>query len=654
MNTTDKDLLELSGKFAYIDKKLEIDSVIETESGNRFIVIDVAEGDETKNGLNAITVKNEATGEISIIYVGTDWDQPEDVATNIAIAGGNNPEQMEDAIIYYDKIKAINGSVDHVGGNSLGGAVANTVGIARAVDGIIVVTLNPAPTVKDFPYNKNGRNYVGISDVLTRLLKGMGMYDTRIPGEKIEFESGANSILASMISNNHTGYGERYSIHNMVPFSVWGDNIVLREGGGRGKRIKINAITMRRLSDALQKHIHEMQIIIQSELDPVYEIIKMEGNKIDNRTMDLNQQFETLFKTLSEGTIEGILDEAKTMVEKAQQDAKFFSFIGVDQLANIVNVQIPSILHKISKIYVPKLFEGVDNGFVDGFVEVLENHHETIDKNLHVMIKRWKYFADATSEIHLIFEEVDRGVVSLFNGAKSNVNVPTPQATWPNEGMEVSKHMEMVASAVSEKREMLETNFKKFSSNITQELEHLIFNAISSLGNIEHLLWVNSQNLAVKIENAEVNKNSLEMQKVWDEDLREYTAVDNTIELTQVKGDLETLYKEYGDSEGTRVMIKDTFLPIVKDAQNKIGPLLEQFKPEIKQALFNETSYGEIQQRCTFSCNGIGNLKLIFQDIEYNLQENEAEGITVLMDKAYSIHSGLQTLQDQLKIVSVG
>nr|WP_079708950.1 hypothetical protein [Paraliobacillus ryukyuensis] len=92
----DADLFELAGYQAYLkhDKK---DYIIVNESTYRVINTN----DNTSNGLDALTVQNLDNKEITVVYVGTDKDQPEDILTDAQLLSDMAVPQLEDAKDYF-------------------------------------------------------------------------------------------------------------------------------------------------------------------------------------------------------------------------------------------------------------------------------------------------------------------------------------------------------------------------------------------------------------------------------------------------------------------------------------------------------------------------------------------------------------------------
>ncbi|GAE94920.1 hypothetical protein JCM21714_4120 [Gracilibacillus boraciitolerans JCM 21714] len=175
-NTHDKDLVELAGFHAYLGyDKFDLININDSWYEVKNIKAD------TVTGLNAITIKNldNNNNEHIVVFVGTDVKQLEDVKTDIFLLSDTNVPQLEAAKLYYEEMDKKYG-VDSVTGNSLGGALANRVGVE--FPHVRTVTYNPALLPKhqveaDKDYD-NITNYFGEYDILSGSLISLGLDDT--------------------------------------------------------------------------------------------------------------------------------------------------------------------------------------------------------------------------------------------------------------------------------------------------------------------------------------------------------------------------------------------------------------------------------------------------------------------------------------------
>ncbi|WLR41520.1 hypothetical protein LC087_11530 [Bacillus carboniphilus] len=115
----DTDLVELAGFHAY--KEYEEDRIFKV-NGKDFRKINTRY--DGINGLDALTVQNVTTNEITVVYVGTDTSQKADLITDVQLLSEQTPAQITDTRKYYNEMDELFkdvGSVTSVTGNSLGG-----------------------------------------------------------------------------------------------------------------------------------------------------------------------------------------------------------------------------------------------------------------------------------------------------------------------------------------------------------------------------------------------------------------------------------------------------------------------------------------------------------------------------------------------------
>jgi len=122
--THDKDLVQLAGYHEY--KRYENPKKIEVD-GKKFKVIDTIYG--TDSGLDALTVQNVKSGELTIVYVGSQQIKEDWLGTNAKLLSDTPPAQIEAAQKYFDDVTKEFGEVSSVTGNSLAGASANSVAV---------------------------------------------------------------------------------------------------------------------------------------------------------------------------------------------------------------------------------------------------------------------------------------------------------------------------------------------------------------------------------------------------------------------------------------------------------------------------------------------------------------------------------------------
>ncbi|WP_406686151.1 SA1320 family protein, partial [Rossellomorea vietnamensis] len=312
----DKNLVQLAGQEAYKKPKRDTELYV---NDVEFIVVDTHYGDLT--GLDALTVVNTDTDEVSIVYVGTDAgadNGKQDLLTDAQLLSDLTLPQLEAAQEYYNKMNKKYeslGGVKSVTGNSLGGPLANSVAIAHPE--VKSVTLNAALLPKgmadpDKSYD-NITNYFTNYDVLTGTLIALNL-DSRIPGKRYDISTGIPETGEgfNILINNHTGYieGGKYEIgqpgspghgyiydeadaHIMT--SIWTGEPLY---GGHSDRIEINRDNLNLLAQAMGGDVLTRLRQAQEYLTHSEEIAQHEGDRYSERLSRLQMIFENSFENM--------------------------------------------------------------------------------------------------------------------------------------------------------------------------------------------------------------------------------------------------------------------------------------------------------------------------------------------------------------------
>ena len=107
--TNDSDLVELGGYHAYNNFD-DIDEL--TVNGKEFLIIDTIYNPES--GFKALTVENYQSKEISVVYVGSKPNVQDWILTNPMLLSDTPPQQIQDAIDYYDWVNDNVGEVSSI------------------------------------------------------------------------------------------------------------------------------------------------------------------------------------------------------------------------------------------------------------------------------------------------------------------------------------------------------------------------------------------------------------------------------------------------------------------------------------------------------------------------------------------------------------
>lgn len=656
MSRSDVDLLELGGYWAYKYKQLVINQKIVVNQ-KEYTVIDIHDN-ENGNGLEAITVID-GEGQVSIIYVGTNPDQLEDRQTDAGLLTQGTPEQFLDAVKYYEemeqKIREHNAiyntkyEIKYVGGNSLGGGLANYV--ASRFPGLFSVTLDPAPLPYGIEPGVNAINYVANTSPLFLASKAAGLIPGRFPGQFVFVEYGIFSLF--MLTQNHLGYnGEAVGdlrgegIDDILPFSIWGGGII-PSGGVCLSKININSETLEQLVNSLGHRMEKIKSQLIQQLDPVYEEIKFEKSRIVDRidvTLNETDEITRLFF----GTIVNVsehITNMKTIVNGIGVETANIPALG-ELGAAIIDIGQWKVIHGI-----PKMVEDSTSGFTDGFVEKLEKHHEVIDENLHIMLERWSYVAEAAKMIKQQFSALDEAIKSrIGSGDMRSGDIPIPSIERPTRKMVESVVFKDVRSAIDSKKAQLDENFAMFNFDFTNLLRNIIriinacFLAIkpaikntknqhkNNISGLKHSIGLLNTNYA-----GETDPDKIEEK---DNKKAEFSSeITNSENIVTEMDRLLNLIAELQD--------------VIKVQKNNIPKLLPEFKPYFNHLLFSNTKYGNIQMQIQASLYLINNGKLMFDEIWQRIAATECQGIEDLRIEAKATKDMLSALEEQLKIVAI-
>src|SRR5690625_87144 len=457
----DKDLIQLAGYHAY---QMYEDPTTIKVNGKEFEVIDTEYGTET--GLDALTVRNVENGELIVVFVGSDQIKGDWIETNANLIGEAEPAQLVEAKEYFKDVEERIGIVSSVTGNSLGGALANTVAIKYPH--VNSVTLNPAmlpgEVVTLGQEYANITNYQTKYDVLTHAQESINRGD-RIPGENYNINGGLP--LFSEITPNHKGYGSKDKngefiieigsngepghgvIHvgadSHIVTSVWtGESL----HSDTSVLININTDDLLRLSDAVKEDISGRLLLADEYIANAISIVDDESSKFNERVTalqenlleQLDEAFDNpIFKGVT-GTGEAIIDVIDLLIELLDlaennllplnsllnsAPAEFIEFVfsvdisvqalfdpARDHLEEIQE-DISEFIRKVEEVVdddIPAAFRGVKNTFVDAVVGELDAHYSIVQRNKDAVLQQIEDYGGQVKSIADIMQAQDEEV----------------------------------------------------------------------------------------------------------------------------------------------------------------------------------------------------------------------------------------------------
>ncbi|MCZ0704460.1 hypothetical protein J2T56_002946 [Natronobacillus azotifigens] len=99
--TSDQDLVQMAGYHAYRElNKYHRFYVNDTDYRVLDVIVD------TETGLDALTVRNMINEEVTVVYVGTDKNQTQDIITDIQLLSDMDVPQLKAAQAYFDEMNA--------------------------------------------------------------------------------------------------------------------------------------------------------------------------------------------------------------------------------------------------------------------------------------------------------------------------------------------------------------------------------------------------------------------------------------------------------------------------------------------------------------------------------------------------------------------
>ncbi|EIR9713100.1 hypothetical protein LYY07_001769 [Listeria monocytogenes] len=656
LKTSDVDLIELSGKWVYKHPG-ELSNI--NVNGTKY---EVRAGEYNKaSGLDYMVVENVASGEISMIFEGTQGTQ--DFLTDGTLPGSIPNTQLREADAAYKK-ESQKYNIKNVAGNSLGGGLSNYV--ASKNDSLRSVTYNPAILPKG-TYDKNNpriTNYLSEYDPLTLGERGMG-YGNRLPGESHILQN--NVPWLQTILSNHTGYDDAGVTVNgknipidadaYLPVGIWSGQVLT--GGGNGQKIDMNPDNIRILANSLRTRMMEQIKRGQFYLDTAVDLVNNEGNHLDNRTTSLQETFDNL---LAEGEFGGIITSLANYAEfrDEMEKAKPVSYAAIDfmqrvrtlpilgEVLDVVSgsffhaldllVDIPALVNdlalrtedmmdQVSKIKmqaIPELFKGINDQYLsDAMVTELKEHYKILDENKDLVVKQILTFSSQVTYVSNELEKADK----LLSATQKVQSVGAPPATQAY----VLKESKALKDGMGKKQRLLDRNFRDFSAKTT----NLLMPILSSIRSITNQL---KQVIKSAIRYLEDLQTGLSMVKIPFTD-RDYQLKEELREYIRKLQEILLTVRGVGSA--------------VKDMESNLEHVLAIYRPYIDTGLFEGTKFQDVILLNKAATNIFHSAELIFGDIKHQLSGNTSAAISALDKVAVQTSNNMKSLLEQAKRGSI-
>lgn len=661
LKTSDLDIIELSGKIVY-EEPQPGDYINLNGIKNSYEVKEGKYG--TKSGLDYMIVENTKTGEVGMVFQGTQGqkDGGRDIITDATLPGNIPDAQLLAADEAYKEMSE-KYDIKYVGGNSLGGGLSNYVASNNDVKS---VTYNPAilPDGEYAQKNPDITNYMSEYDPLTLGERSAG-YLSRLPGKNVIVNN--NMPLFATLVSNHTGYSESIKIDGeeilidadaYLPVGVWSGAVLT---GGKEHKIDVNPENMKILAEAMVSKMKGQITTAQSHVDHAVDIVEREGAKLDDRKETLTVSFDALLGQDALGKImtftsqyELVRDEIEKInpvgvkaldalqrIRSTPVISDIFdfisthSFLGAFSLLMDLPLLVGDTLMKLDDLIlqvnalkkqaIPKLFQGIDNEFFDdGMVAELKAHYKIIDENKEVVTHQIVTFGTQVTYVSTELEKADK----LLTATQQMERVAAPPAT-SDFTLQESKALQ---DGMGKKQKLLDDNFRKFRDAATSSLDPLITSLGSTLNQLN--MTVGEAYTIVK-----TVRSGLDYVKV------PFTDIDDNM-----RAGLDA-FIEF--AEPYQVMVESLIQATRSLRGGGLSAVLEAYRPYIDTALFEGTQFQNVIALNKVSVNIYESAKMVFEDIKYQLSDNKAAAVEALDKLADKVVINLVILLDQLKRGSI-
>ena len=679
-DTNDKDLVELAGYHSYVH--YDIDEIFKVNE-KKFRVLDTIYN--TDSGLDALTVQNVKTKELTVVFVGSEQMDTDWIGTNTKLLSDAPPVQVQEAKAYFDQVNKEIGEVSSVSGNSLAGALTNAVGIDNP--GVKAVTLNPAilPAGMVDPDKEyaNITNYYSKFDFLTGTEETIEMGD-RIPGRKYGINNGVPSF--SMLGSNHTGYikqdanGE-YKLeigiegetgHGFVHVGA-DDHIVtsLWTGeplyGSQSERIEINQDNLILLSQGIRDHVKGPISKVRDYVGKSVDIVHAENENFNQRVTALQGAFQQKFEELAgEPVFMGIastgfimkacIDELIRLLDQAEEKCSILNNILNSKPVEIVEY-ITSINLSVEALFdtpkdylkqlkinvddlvasaeniisneIPELFKGGKDLFVDAVVGELEAHYTILEKNNESMYKQLQDY-----------ERQVQDIANTFHNKDSSLAGAIQTSTSPSEGIDpVQKTARITLEA---------SPYLKVGMKIKEIQVQMAHNKINSLGMsvlFPTLIGVKTVITLIEaaLEGIILTVNAVLTVGLYGNPVGLLVSVFTDYEQkvkTAVQEVLEPIEEMETSIEGIRLGLSRMIFHLPE--------MLNNFKPYIDTAIFEPGRFSDVRLYNVSALAILDDMEVLFEDITFQLSGEKAIAIEATLEISKNILENLQFLKEQV------
>lgn len=697
-STSDSNLVRLAGYHAYLEHdKNELFRINETRYRVRNIHF------EPRTGLDALTVENLETNEFIIVYVGTNAEQIQDLITDAYLLSDKPVPQLVAAQRYYERMDAKYG-VNTVTGNSLGGALANSVAVKYP--DVRSVTYNPAllpahmiDEGKDYD---NITNYIGEFDILTGTIFSLGL-GNRIPGKKHEIYNGipggavnenGEAVRLGTIGSNHTGFlrvggDQHYTIRtegqpghgqiqiaadeHIVP-SIWSDLPVYES---KSYQIAITPENLNALALGLEGKVLERLNTVHNYLNKTKEIIDDEAAKRHIRIRKMQTAFEGI---VVEEIGDSIFEDITWMGEKLKANISYFR-----KLLDVIETQnqsltsilgtVPSLLTDF--IYIPK--SSLNRVDVSTLIQKAREELDTFEHGIDVLTN---YFRRMIEKVipSLLNAGIKVGASKLYDTVVEEMKAHFEIVIDNNQ--KLMNQIETYKKNVKHTANHFEETDQKLADNIAGQKHNLSKTTRGHQLDSTHLIPSPYLNSTFNLKKIQLESSFLSLNtnvKRWIipivEDLHNLIlAFEKTLESisiavklaprlffrSSIPTRLVAAFTDFDDKVINKVDAIMVPLDILESRiegvrlglyrlKNNMPVILKRFRPYIEHAIFNNDRFGDVY---LYNRSAIALLKetdLLFDDMNHQLAKEKAKAILELLKNGKMIDKNNSILQEQIQ-----
>ncbi|MCL1630784.1 hypothetical protein M3N64_02290 [Sporolactobacillus sp. CPB3-1] len=676
--TSDKDLVKIAGFYAYKEYKVGTEIWIQ---GHEYVIRNKV---KDKTGLNAIVIKNLKTSEYTVVFQGTQVKGKygmHDMITDIQLLGSTEPEQVKAARAYFDRMNKKYG-VHSVCGNSLGGALANSVAVHHK--NVRAVTLDPAilpeGMVKADREYPNVTNYFTKYDGLTRGELGLNLGD-RFPGRIYQINSGV-PYFSRAFASNHVGYngedpqtieigkkGEpgygtiEIAADEHIVTSIWTGEPLY---GGSSGRIKINKASLDTLADALKSQVLARLKRASDYIQNANEIVAAEKAQRAHRLAKLEKQFESiledgfgnspLFKGMAAGgyMIQSVLDHLQQQLLNIDvcvrsiehtifsPPAKITQFVSVKGLglSGLIDQALRSVhdlrhhfdqlsrnTSRIVKQDLPRLIANETTGAADAVVDAFYKHEVIVGKHHKTLYRQIEIYRKQVRETGRNFQNADIAVAAGSGATPSN-QISVHSSVGPS--LEPSNNL-----PYRTKTKAIQVNHAKneFKMKLQTELTPVVGTIYGTLATLEGI----SESISggIKFAGNAIWYGSLPTLLIglftdWDERLNR---------------NIRHAMKPLDDFSETIHAIKKG----ISYLNAYLPRLTATYAPFIETAIFKSDRYTDVITYNGAAADSLEEMELLFQDIVHQLSDQQAVAITALESQSRKILKNIKQLHTDVQ-----